>query len=191
MSDLRAANRAAGWSSESLVFAAEVERRVNEYVIRIPPSGGGIFPTYDLGAQTLTQVLLHEHGIATPSPIVYEPDESWIGSKFIVMPRIVGHTPSDTSYATRVAPRRRRRMSNGGPTIRSSRRSRGCSRVPIDDATWLATPDGIGNNAELTWWREYVKWGTDDQVPDADGSGVRLAGEASTRRTGRTGRLLG
>ena len=76
VSELRAANRAAGWSSESLVFSAEVDGHTSEYVIRIPPTGGGIFRDYDLGAQTLTQDLLHEHGIATPSPILYEPDRS-------------------------------------------------------------------------------------------------------------------
>ena len=101
VSGLRAANKAAGWSSESLVFTAEVGGHTSEYVIRIPPSGGGIFPQYDLGTQTLTQEFLHEHGIPTPSPILYEPDRDWIGSKFLVMPRIVGHTPSDTTYATR------------------------------------------------------------------------------------------
>ena len=43
VSELSAANRAAGWSSESLVFSATVDGDTNEYVIRIPPSGGGIF----------------------------------------------------------------------------------------------------------------------------------------------------
>ena len=101
VSELRAANKAAGWSSESLVFSATIGEKTDEYVIRIPPAGGGIFPHYDLGIQTLTQELLHEYGIPTPSPILYEPDRDWIGSKFLVMPRIVGHTPSDTTYATR------------------------------------------------------------------------------------------
>src|SRR5689334_397575 len=101
VSELTAANRAAGWSSESLVFTARVDGRTDDYVIRIPPSGGGIFPSYDLGTQTLTQELLHEYGVPTPSPILYEPDRGWIGSKFLVMPRIVGHTPGDTGYATR------------------------------------------------------------------------------------------
>ena len=63
VSELRPANKAAGWSSESLIFTAEVGGQTNEYVIRIPPAGGGIFPHYDLGTQTLTQELLHEHGI--------------------------------------------------------------------------------------------------------------------------------
>lgn len=129
VSELRAANRAAGWSSESLLFDAKVGERISEYVVRIPPTGGGIFPNYDLGAQTLTQNLLHEHGIATPSPILYEPDNSWIGSKFLVMPRIVGHTPSDTSYATRgwlhdAGPD----ACSGGFTTRSLRQLRICSK---------------------------------------------------------------
>lgn len=167
VSDLRAANRAAGWSSESLVFTADVDGHAGDYVVRIPPAGGGIFPTYDLGAQTLTQDLLHEHGIATPSPILYEPDKSWIGSKFLVMPRIVGHTPSDTSYAMKGW------LHDAGPNIQRRAHDSfletlaALNRVPVNDATWLERPTGVGISAEVAWWCEYVRWGTDNQVPDA------------------------
>ena len=131
LSELRPANRAAGWSSESLVFSAGA----GEYVIRIPPSGGGIFPRYDLEAQCRTQELLHEHGIATPSPIVYEADESWIGSKFLVMPCIVGHTPSDTTYAVRGW------LHDAGPAVQRRVHDSFLDtllrlhRVPVDDAS--------------------------------------------------------
>jgi aminoglycoside phosphotransferase (APT) family kinase protein len=101
VSELRVANRAVGRSSESLMFDAEVAGHTSEYVVRIPPAGGGIFRDYDIGAQALTQELLHEYGVATPSPLMSESDRAWLGAKFLVMPRIVGHTPSDTSYATR------------------------------------------------------------------------------------------
>jgi aminoglycoside phosphotransferase (APT) family kinase protein len=166
VSELSTANRAAGWSSESLVFSAEVDGETNEYVIRIPPGGGGIFREYDLGAQTLTQELLHEYGIATPSPILYEPDRAWIGSKFLVMPRIIGHTPSDTSYATRGW------MHDAGPEVQ--RRAHDefletlarLQRVPVDEAPWLERPAGFGVSAELAWWHEYARWGSDNQVPD-------------------------
>ncbi|MCV7301159.1 phosphotransferase family protein [Mycobacterium barrassiae] len=166
VSELSTANRAAGWSSESLVFSAEVNGETNEYVIRIPPSGGGIFREYDLGAQTLTQELLHEYGIATPSPILYEPDRAWIGSKFLVMPRIIGHTPSDTSYATRGW------MHDAGPEVQ--RRAHDAfletlvrlQRIPVDEAPWLERPAGFGVSAELAWWHEYARWGSDNQVPD-------------------------
>jgi aminoglycoside phosphotransferase (APT) family kinase protein len=166
VSELRAANRAAGWSSESLVFAADVDGVTSEYVIRIPPTGGGIFREYNLGAQTLTQELLHEYGIATPSPIIYEPDRAWIGSKFLVMPRIVGHTPSDTSYATRGW------LHDAGFEVQ--RRAHhsfletlaGLQRVPVTEAPWLERPAGAGISAELAWWQDYVRWGSDNQVPD-------------------------
>ena len=97
LSGLRPANKAAGWSSESLIVTADVGGTADDYVIRIPPAGGGIYPHYDLGMQTRTQEFLREHGVPTPAPIWYEPDSEWIGSQFLVMPRIVGHTPSDTS----------------------------------------------------------------------------------------------
>ncbi len=166
VSELSTANRAAGWSSESLVFSAEVDGETNEYVIRIPPSGGGIFREYDLGAQTLTQELLHEYGIATPSPILYEPDRAWIGSKFLVMPRIVGHTPSDTSYATRGW------LHDAGPDVQ--RRAHDAfletlvrlQSIPVGEAPWLERPAGFGVSAELAWWHEYARWGSDNQVPD-------------------------
>jgi aminoglycoside phosphotransferase (APT) family kinase protein len=172
VSELRAANRAAGWSSESLVFTAEIGGDANginnsakDYVVRIPPKGGGIFPHYDLDAQTRTQELLHQHGIATPSPIYYEADESWLGSRFLVMPRIPGHTPSDTSYATRGwlhdanAAVQRRAHDSFLETLAD------LQRVPVDGAGWLDRPGGVGVSSELAWWRDYVKWGTDNQVP--------------------------
>jgi len=166
VSELRAANRAAGWSSESLVFTVDLDGHTNEYVIRIPPAGGGIFRDYDLGAQTLTQELLHEYGIATPSPILYEPDRTWIGSKFLVMPRIIGHTPSDTSYATRGW------LHDAGPAVQRRAHDSfletlaGLQRVPVSQAPWLERPAGVGLSVELAWWHEYVRWGTDNQVPD-------------------------
>jgi aminoglycoside phosphotransferase (APT) family kinase protein len=166
LSELRAANRAAGWSSESLVFTAETAGVSTDYVVRIPPTGGGIFPSYDLDAQTRTQELLHEHGITAPSPISYESDESWIGSRFLVMPRIIGHTPSDTSYATRgwlhdAGPNVQRRVHDS--FLETLAR---LQHVPIGDAPWLARPTGVGTTAELAWWHEYLKWGTGNQVPE-------------------------
>jgi aminoglycoside phosphotransferase (APT) family kinase protein len=166
VSDLHAANRASGWSSECLVFAAEIAGSTNDYVVRIPPAGGGIFREYDLGAQTLTQELLHDHGIATPSPIYYEADPSWIGAKFMVMPRILGHTPSDTSYA------KRGWLHDAGPAVQRRAHDSfletlaGLQHVPVGEAAWLARPRGVGVTAELAWWHEYVRWGNDNQVPD-------------------------
>jgi aminoglycoside phosphotransferase (APT) family kinase protein len=134
-------------------------------VVRIPPAGG-IFREYDLGGQTLTQELLHEYGIATPSPILYEPDRNWIGSKFLVMPLIIGHTPSDTSYATRGW------LHDAGPGVQRRAHDSfletlaALQRVPVSEASWLERPAGVGITAELAWWQDYARWGSDNQVPD-------------------------
>src|SRR5258708_23182428 len=160
--ELRPANRAAGWSSESLLFTVDGSQ---EFVVRIPPTGGGIYAEYDLAGQTRTQQFLHEHAIATPSPIHYEPDGSWLGSSFVVMPRIVGHTPSDTSYALRgwvhgAGVKVQRQVHDSFLETLAA-----LQRVPVDQAPWLHRPTGVGNDAELAWWREYIEWATDRQVP--------------------------
>jgi hypothetical protein len=73
------------------------------------------------------------------------------------MPRIVGHTPSDTSYAARGW------LHDAGPVVQ--RRAHDSfletlatlNRVPVGEAPWLERPGGVGNSAELAWWREYAR----------------------------------
>jgi aminoglycoside phosphotransferase (APT) family kinase protein len=169
VSELSAANRAAGWSSETLAFSVTGptdEAGSLDYVIRIPPAGGGMFAQYDFAGQTRTQELFRQHGVATPSPVYYEPDPGWIGSRFMVMPRVVGHTPSDTSYATKGwlygagADVQRRLHDSFLATLIT------VQRVPVEEAPWLRRPTGVGVEPELAWWKEYVAWATDNDVPD-------------------------
>jgi aminoglycoside phosphotransferase (APT) family kinase protein len=83
-----------------------------------------------------------------------------------VMPRIVGHTPSDTSYATKGW------MHDAGPQVQRRAHDSfletlaGLQRVPVTEATWLQRPAGFGVSAELGWWHEYARWGSGNQVPD-------------------------
>ncbi|MDO3333888.1 phosphotransferase family protein [Mycobacteroides abscessus] len=166
ISELSPANRAAGWSSETLAFSTQGTGATAEFVIRIPPSGGGMFAEYDLEGQTRTQELLRSYGVATPSPVHLESDTSWIGSRFILMPRIVGHTPSDTSYATRgwlfaAGPEVQKRVHDDFLKTLATLQS-----VPVSEAPWLTRDGEVGNGPELRWWREYLAWGTDNRVPD-------------------------
>ena len=72
VSELSAANRAAGWSSETLAFSvgnpAGSSATSHDYVIRIPPSGGGMFAHYDFVGQTRTQELLRAARSGDPVP---------------------------------------------------------------------------------------------------------------------------
>lgn len=169
VSELTTANRAAGWSSETLAFSVHPGENGGEpgdYVIRIPPAGGGMFAEYDFAGQTRTQELMRRHGVTTPSPVYYEPDASWIGSRFMVMPRIVGHTPSDTSYATRGW------LHDAGSDVQRRLHDSfldtliAVQRVPVDEAPWLRRPTGFGVGPEIAWWNDYLHWATDNDVPE-------------------------
>ena len=159
--ELSLANESVGWSSESLLFAVDGR----EFVIRIPPSGGGLYREYDLDGQARTQELLHEHGIAAPSPARDEPDSDWIGSKFMVMPRIIGHTPSEVTYASAGW------LHDAGTEVQRAVHDGfldtlvALQRIPVAKAPWLARPAGAGLEGEIAWWREFIDWGTDGSTP--------------------------
>ena len=55
-------------------------------MLRLPPDGPSLFPTYDLAMQVAVQVAVGEHGVPVPSPITLEADERWLGTPFLVMP---------------------------------------------------------------------------------------------------------
>ncbi|MEB4208028.1 phosphotransferase family protein [Mycobacterium sp. 94-17] len=163
---LTVANASGGWSSESLLASVSTAQGTHEYIVRIPPAGGGLFADYDLEGQTRTQDLVRGYGVTTPSPLHYEPDTGWIGSKFLVMPRILGHIPGDMTYARKgwlhdATVDVQRRAHDGFLSTLAA-----LQRVPPDRAPWLQRPTGTGTAAEVTWWREYALWGTDNDVPD-------------------------
>ena len=80
-----------------------------------------------------------------------------VGAKFLVMPRIVGHTPSDTSYVTRGW------MHDAGPDVQRRAHDSfletlaALQRVPVTEATWLERPGGVGDLRRARWWREYAR----------------------------------
>lgn len=81
----------AGLSSDTcFVSAAAKDGPTSEFVVRLPPAGDGLFPTYDLQQQVDSQNALARAGIPVPAPAVFEPDGSWLGAPFMVMPRVAG-----------------------------------------------------------------------------------------------------
>jgi aminoglycoside phosphotransferase (APT) family kinase protein len=60
--------------------------------VRLPPLEP-TFPVYDLATQATVQNALSSVGIAAPAPAVAVSDPQWIGSSFLVMPRVSGHIP--------------------------------------------------------------------------------------------------
>ncbi|MEY2571499.1 MAG: hypothetical protein QOE63_1849 [Acidimicrobiaceae bacterium] len=163
-------NPSSGFSSETLLFEVsylEGKRRTTEAsVLRLPPAGGGLFPSYDLAQQAATQNLLDAAGVPTAAPAIHEADESWIGTDFLFMPQVRGRIPSDF-YPFK-----------GWLKDADADEQRACyesyvdallalHHVEVDDAVvdLLARPTGIGVQAELAWWAGYLAWATEDE-PD-------------------------
>jgi aminoglycoside phosphotransferase (APT) family kinase protein len=166
------ANAASGYSSETLLFELTVTNggaaNVERLVVRLPPAGGGLFPEYELGRQAATQNLLADADLAVPAPAVFEADESWIGSPFLVMPQVSGRIPGDYVY-----------LLKGWLKDASPDEQRACYQSYVDtmialhrvevtnDVTaLLGRRAGVGLAAEIAWWSDYHDWATADQ-PDA------------------------
>jgi len=66
-------------------------------VVRLPPLEP-TFPDYDLAPQALVQNIVASSGVPAPAPAVVEPDPEWIGSPFLIMPRVVGDIPGPAPF---------------------------------------------------------------------------------------------
>lgn len=83
---------AAGLSSDTCFVSAETPAGVQcEFVVRLAPVGDGLFPEYDLLGQVEVQNFLAGVGVPTAAPAQFEADPKWLGSPFMIMPRVAGH----------------------------------------------------------------------------------------------------
>ncbi len=60
------------------------------WVLRLPPNGEGLFPSYDLAMQGQLQSVLARAGVPAVTPLAVVEDHSWVGSAFLLMPRVAG-----------------------------------------------------------------------------------------------------
>jgi len=90
---------ATGFSNDTLLFDATYEidgrRESRALVCRVEPTGFGIFPTYDVGAQYRVMEALHATGVPVPAMFGMERDPALLGAPFFVMERVEGRIPSD------------------------------------------------------------------------------------------------
>lgn len=161
-----------GYSSETLLFAVvrttRDEETEEQYVARLPPAGGGIFPEYDLGRQAEVQRALAACGIPVAAPVALELDEQWVGAPFFLMERIPGITVPD-GYVS------------GGPlhdappdTQRRVQAEYVDRLAQIHGLDWdaaglgfLTLPDARGLVHDVARLDEYLAWATDGAGPPA------------------------
>ena len=143
-----------GFSCETLL----VDR---ELVVRLPPLGDGIFPTYDLAQQAAVQDAVGGRRRARRRPARYEPDPSFLGAPFMAMPFVAGPIPGPFTPADpwlTGLPDDAARRGVGVVPRRARRHPRG-------------RPDGLGLRPglddELAFWAGYLGWATDGSPPPA------------------------
>ena len=145
----------AGFSCETLLVD-------HELVVRLPPLGDGIFPTYDLAQQAAVQNAARAAGVPVAGPARYEPDPTYLGAPFIAMPFVAGvipsdFTPTDPWLAGLPSDRARRSVWQGYLDSIVA-----IHHTPVADIglrTELAQ--------ELQAWDLYVEWSTEAAPPGA------------------------
>jgi aminoglycoside phosphotransferase (APT) family kinase protein len=129
-------------------------------VVRLPPLVA-TFPGYDLAPQAAVQNAAAAAGVPAPAPAVVVEDPEWIGSPFLVMPRVVGHVagpaPVFDPYVTEAPAGVQRRMAEG--LIDAVARIHAVPRTArLDEAL-----GGAGLAVALRRWTDYVEWSSEGE----------------------------
>lgn len=155
---------AVGFSSET--FLVDIRRsdadgrRDERLVLKLPPPGPGIFPTYDFRLQARAQETVAAAGIPAPVPVLVEEDTRWVGAPFLVMPAIDGHIvdelPIRDHWLTKVEPRLNATVHGNYLDVIAD-----INRIDWRAGAIADVLPGRDNSAELAYWREYLAWYAD------------------------------
>ena len=150
-----------GFSSETILV--DVRRsggggpHDERLVLKLPPAGAGIFPTYDFALQARVQEAVVAAGIPAPAPVQVEDDTRWMGAPFLVMPAIDGHIVEEM-------PIRDRWLTKADPALSATVHSHYIDTIAaVHRLDWRAAKlDDVvpvrDNAAELAHWRAYLDW---------------------------------
>lgn len=163
---------ASGYSSETLVVDVARTTRgreaVDHWIARLPPAGGGIFPTYDLERQARVQEALIRAGARAAMPVAVELDERWLGAPFLLMERIEGHTlPEQPSYVAggalfEAGPDTQRRVHTDFVDALAGVHRLDWDALHLDSLT-PAAERGLVH--DLRRARDYLTWAADGDAP--------------------------
>jgi aminoglycoside phosphotransferase (APT) family kinase protein len=160
------------------------------WVVRLPPNGEGLFPTYDLGMQGRLQTVLARAGVPAVEPLAVEEDDTFLGAPFLVMARVAGRVVrADKPYLrsgwlAEASPEGQARLH--GEVVDALARihrldweSLGCGDI-LAARTGVAGVGGAGGTGgavgaggagggrlagEVEHWAQYLAWAGEDSTP--------------------------
>jgi aminoglycoside phosphotransferase (APT) family kinase protein len=133
-------------------------------VVRLPPLEP-TFPDYDLRPQALVQNAVAAAGVPAPAPAVIVTDPEWIGSPFLVMPRVTGDIPGPAPffdpYVRDAGPALQRVMHDQLLDVMAA-----VHAVDWEAARLGAVVPGVQLRDAVGRWVAYVAWSSDgDPLP--------------------------
>jgi aminoglycoside phosphotransferase (APT) family kinase protein len=157
---IKAEHPSVGYSSETVLVdltwsgdGDESREQIHELVVRLAPPTVGLFRDYDLALQTIAQIAAATAGVAIASP-EFVSDPQWLGTPFVVMPRVRGHIIGEVAVAdpwlnTLTEPQRAQVHESFVAAVAATH------RADLAAAAGLPERD---NEAELDFWVDYLDW---------------------------------
>jgi len=156
-----------GFSNQTHVTTAEWDGAPHGIVLRLAPSGTGLFPDYDVDRQARVLEALRAHtDVPVPEVLWREPDPSVLGGPFYVMARVDGRIPPDrpgyhfAGWVKDAPPDEQTAVLDAGLDAMAR-----VHHVDPDAAGlgFLDRPEhGAGAiDQELGYWRAYLDWASD------------------------------
>jgi len=162
----------AGLSSET--FLVEVawrdagQIRSQALVLRLPPPGDGLFPSYDLAAQSMVQQQLAAGSpVPVADPVALEADEQWLGAPFLLMTRVAGrvlldHPPFLThGWLHDASPASQQQLQQSFVDVLSTIHRQDWRNLGLASLARGCSGETHFLLGELDWWASYLDWAGD------------------------------
>ncbi|HTT87285.1 MAG TPA: phosphotransferase family protein [Acidimicrobiales bacterium] len=141
-------------------------------VARLPPSGDGLFPVYDLPAQGRVQQVVARAGLPAVVPVAVEPDDTWVGAPFLLMPRVAGRVVRAEEpflrrgwLAEASAGDQARLHSDFLRLLATLHRLDPTTVGPAAGLPGAGEPPGAVLGAEVERWARYLDWASEGDAP--------------------------
>jgi aminoglycoside phosphotransferase (APT) family kinase protein len=159
----------AGLSSETFLvdvrWTEDGQAHDEALVLRMAPSGDGLFPSYELAEQALVQQQLAALSpLPVPAPVAMERDEQWMGGPFLLMARLPGrvlldHPPFLTQgWLHDAPPAQQQQLQQAFIDVLATIHRldwRGLGLETLARGRACEPPFLVG---ELAWWAAYLEW---------------------------------
>ncbi|WP_176593982.1 phosphotransferase family protein [Sphingobium sp. EM0848] len=155
-----------GFSNVTMLFDARWSdregRHDRRFVVRVQPTGEGLFPTYDVSRQFEVMRVLEVSAVPVPRVRWLDTDSHIFGAPFFVMDYVDGHIPSDDpSFAAGgwilgLTPQQRQNLCDNALA----------ALVGVHEVDWrtlgldwlLKAGEGSSTERELAYYEEFYRW---------------------------------